>query len=149
MLILCHYFTNIIQMDIGTAFTTINWLSIIAAGVSAFLIGGVWYGPLFGRTWMKEFGFTEEDLKQRNIPKTFGLSLVLALFAAINLDMFIGAEASLSFGAMAGLLAGIGWVATFMGIIYLFEMRSLAAFLINAGYCVIALTTMGAILGAW
>lgn len=136
-------------MDIGTAFTTINWLSIIAAGVSAFLIGGVWYGPLFGRTWMKEFGFTEEDLKQRNIPKTFGLSLVLALFAAINLDMFIGAEASLSFGAMAGLLAGIGWVATFMGIIYLFEMRSLAAFLINAGYCVIALTTMGAILGAW
>ncbi len=136
-------------MDIGTAFTTINWLSIIAAGVSAFLIGGVWYGPLFGRTWMKEFGFTEEDLKQRNVPKTFGLSLVLALFAAINLDMFIGAEASLSFGAIAGLLAGIGWVATFMGIIYLFEMRSLAAFLINAGYCVIALTTMGAILGAW
>lgn len=136
-------------MDMGTAFTNINWLSIIAAGVSAFLIGGIWYGPLFGRAWMKEFGFTEEDLKQRNIPKTFGLSLVLALFAAINLDLFIGAEASLSFGAMAGLLAGIGWVATFMGIIYLFEMRSLAAFLINAGYCVIALTTMGAILGAW
>jgi hypothetical protein len=136
-------------MDVGTAFTNINWLSIIVAGVSAFLIGGIWYGPLFGRAWMKEFGFTEEDLKQRNIPKTFGLSLVLALFAAINLDMFIGAEASLSFGAMAGLLAGIGWVATFMGIIYLFEMRSLAAFLINAGYCVIALTTMGAILGAW
>lgn len=136
-------------MDMGTAFTNINWLSIIIAGVSAFLIGGVWYGPLFGRAWMKEFGFTEEDLKQRNIPKTFGLSLILALFAAINLDLFIGAEASLSFGAMAGLLAGIGWVATFMGIIYLFEMRSLAAFLINAGYCVIALTTMGAILGAW
>jgi len=136
-------------MDMGTAFANINWLSIIVAGVSAFLIGGIWYGPLFGRAWMKEFGFTEEDLKQRNIPKTFGLSLVLALFAAINLDMFIGAEASLSFGAMAGLLAGIGWVATFMGIIYLFEMRSLAAFLINAGYCVIALTTMGAILGAW
>lgn len=136
-------------MDMGTAFASINWLSIIVAGVSAFLIGGIWYGPLFGRAWMKEFGFTEDDLKQRNIPKTFGLSLVLALFAAINLDMFIGAEASLSFGAMAGLLAGIGWVATFMGIIYLFEMRSLAAFLINAGYCVIALTTMGAILGAW
>lgn len=136
-------------MDMGTAFTNINWLSIIVAGVSAFLIGGIWYGPLFGRAWMKEFGFTEDDLKQRNIPKTFGLSLVLAIFAAINLDMFIGAEASLSFGAMAGLLAGIGWVATFMGIIYLFEMRSLVAFLINAGYCVIALTTMGAILGAW
>lgn len=136
-------------MDFATAFSSINWLSIIVAAVSAFLIGGIWYGPLFGRAWMKEFGFSEEDLKQRNVAKTFGLSLLLSLFAAFNLDMFIGAEATTSFGTMAGFLAGIGWVATFLGIIYLFEMKSLAAFLINAGYCIVALTTMGAILGAW
>ena len=98
---------------------------------------------------MKEFGFSEEDLKQRNVAKTFGLSLLLSLFAAFNLDMFIGAEATTGFGTMAGFLAGLGWVATFLGIIYLFEMKSLAAFLINAGYCIVALTTMGAILGAW
>ena len=136
-------------MDFATAFSNINCLSVIVSAISAFFIGGIWYGPLFGKAWMKAFNFTEEDLKQRNMGKTFGLSLLLSLFAAFNLEMFIGSEATVGFGTMAGFLAGIGWVATFIGIIYLFEMKSLAAFLINAGYCVVALTTMGTILGAW
>ena len=136
-------------MDISTTLDNINWLSVIVASISAFVVGGIWYGPLFGMAWMKEFGFTEENLKKRSIPKTFGLSLFLSFIAALNLEMFIGAEADLIFGTMAGLLAGIGWVATMIGIIYLFEMKSMKAFLINAGYCVIALTLMGLILGAW
>jgi hypothetical protein len=63
--------------------------------------------------------------------------------------MFIGPQADAAFGATAGFLAGIGWVATMIGIHYLFERRSLAHFLINAGYSTVALTIMGIILGAW
>ncbi len=136
-------------MDISSAFSNISWLSVIVAAVSSFLVGGIWYGPMFGVAWMKEFGFTEEDLKKRSVPKTFGLSLLLALIAAVNLEMFIGVEADLAFGAIAGFLAGLGWVATMIGILYLFEMRSMKAFIINAGYCVVSLTLMGLILGAW
>jgi hypothetical protein len=136
-------------MDITTAFESMNWLAVLVAAVSAFVIGGLWYGPLFGRAWMQAFGFTEEDLKQRSMPKTFGLSLLLALVAALILEMFIGPEADLVFGGMAGFFAGFGWVATLLGILYLFEMQSLKAYAINAGYCIIALTTMGIILGAW
>ncbi len=136
-------------MDLATAFANINWGSVLVAAISTFLVGGIWYGPIFGQAWMKEFGYTEEDLKQRSIPKTFGLSLLLAFFAALVLEMFIGAEADLMFGMMAGFLAGIGWVASFLGILYLFEMRSLKAFVINGGYCVLSLTLMGLILGAW
>ncbi|NER13668.1 DUF1761 family protein [Leptobacterium flavescens] len=136
-------------MDLASAFENINWLSVLAAAVSSFLLGGIWYGPLFGRAWMKEFGFTEDDLKKRNIPKTFGLSLILAFIAAFILDMFIGYEADLMFGMMAGFFAGLGWVATFTGIQYLFEMKSFKAFYINAGYSVISLMLMGIILGAW
>ena len=136
-------------MDITTAFGNINWLSVIAAAVSAFLIGGIWYGPLFGKSWMTAFGKTEEMLKARSVPKTFGISLLLSLIAAINLEMFIGVEADMVMGMMAGFFAGLGWVATFLGILYVFEMQSLKAYLINAGYCVISLTMMGLILGAW
>ena len=136
-------------MDLATSFSSINWLSVLVAAISAFLIGGIWYGPLFGRAWMTEFNFTEDDLKQRSVPKTFGLSLLLAFIAALNLEMFIGVEAGVVFGTMAGFFAGFGWVATLLGILYLFEMQSLKAFLINAGYCVISLTLMGTILGAW
>ncbi len=136
-------------MDLATSFSTINWLSVIVAALSAFLIGGIWYGPLFGRTWMRLFNFTEEDLKKRSIPLTFGLSLFLAFIAALNLEMFIGAEAGAAYGTIAGFLAGIGWVATYLGIIYLFEMQSIKAFLINGGYCVVSLTVMGLLLGLW
>jgi len=136
-------------MDLATAFGNINWLSVMVAAVSAFVIGGAWYGPIFGRAWMAAFGFTEEDRRKRSLPTTFWLSLVLALVAALVLEMFIGAEANLTYGAIAGFLAGFGWVATLLGILYLFEMQSLKAYLINAGYCIIALTTMGVILGAW
>jgi len=136
-------------MDVASSLSTINWLSVIVAAVSAFLVGGIWYGPVFGRAWMAAFNFTEEDLKKRNVGKTFGLSLLLSFVAALVLDMFIGAEAGLVFGMMAGFFAGFGWVATFIGIIYLFEMQSMKAFAINAGYCIVSLTAMGAILGAW
>lgn len=136
-------------MDMTSAFQNIQWLSVLAAAVSSFLIGGIWYGPLFGRAWMAAFNYTEEDLKKRSVPKTFGLSLLLAFVAAFVLEMFIGPTADLAFGGMAGFFAGFGWVATFLGILYLFEMQSLKAYLINGGYCVVALTVMGIILGAW
>jgi hypothetical protein len=136
-------------MDMGSAFANINWLSVIVASISSFLVGGVWYGPLFGKAWMHAFGFTESDLNIRNMPKVFGLSLLLAFVAALNLELFIGVNADMSYGLTAGFLAGFGWVATLLGILYLFENRSFKAFLINAGYCVVALTLMGGVLGAW
>lgn len=136
-------------MDLVTAFENINWLSVIVAAISTFLIGGIWYGPIFGKSWMTEFGFTEDSLKKRNMPKVFGLSLLLSFIAALVLELFIGAKADLMFGAMAGFFAGFGWVSTMLGILYLFEMRSFKAYLINAGYCIVSLTLMGIILGAW
>lgn len=136
-------------MDMGSALGNINWLSVIVASISSFLVGGIWYGPLFGKAWMHAFGFTESDLNIRNMPKVFGLSLLLAFVAALNLELFIGVNADMSYGLTAGFLAGFGWVATLLGILYLFENRSFKAFLINAGYCILALTLMGGILGAW
>ncbi|MEP2935758.1 MAG: DUF1761 domain-containing protein [Gilvibacter sp.] len=136
-------------MDLGTAFENINWLSVIVAAISAFLIGGIWYGPIFGKAWMTESNFREEDLQKRNMSKVFGLSFLLSFIAALVLDLFIGSTASLIFGATAGFMAGVGWVGSMLGILYLFEMKSFKAYLINAGYCLVILTTMGAILGAW
>lgn len=97
-------------MDLTSAMATVNWLSVLMAAISAFLVGGIWYGPLFGKVWMQEFGFSEDDLKKRKPLKTFGLSLFLSFFAALILEMFIGKEANFSFGLGAGLLAGLGWV---------------------------------------
>lgn len=134
-------------MDVLTSFQAINWLSVFLASVSAFIIGGIWYGPLFGKSWMKEMGLTEEDLSQRNLRKVFGFSFLLTLVATINLALFIGADVDAVFSTTAGFFAGFGWVSTFVGILYLFGNKSLKLFLIDSGYCTIALTLIGYILG--
>jgi Protein of unknown function (DUF1761) len=128
----------------------LNIWAILVASLSTFLLGGIWYSPaVFGKAWMKENGFTEESLKGANMAKIFGLAFFLALISAVNLAMFVGPEADLSFGAFAGFAAGFGWVATFVGTHYLFERKSFKLFLINAGYSIVALTIMGIIIGAW
>lgn len=128
----------------------LNYLAVLVAALSTFLIGGLWYSPaVFGKAWMKENGFTEEGMKGGNMVKIFGVAFILGLISAVNLAMFMGPENDPAMGAMWGFLAGAGWVATFVGTHYLFERRSFKLFLINAGYSIVALTVMGIILAAW
>ena len=126
----------------------VRFIAVLVAALTAFVVGGIWYGPLFGRAWRVANGFTEEQLGKRNAALVFGLSFLCSLVAAFVLAMFVGPDAGALFGALAGLLAGAGWVAMLTGIQYLFEMRSLRLFLVNAGYSVFTLAAMGAIIGA-
>jgi hypothetical protein len=128
-----------------------NYLSILVAAVSTFMLGGLWYSPaLFARPWMEEMGFTAEGLKAKGgVGRIMGVSFVLELIMAFNLAAFLGDKATLAFGVFAGAAAGFGWVALSFGVTYLFERKSLRLFFINAGYHGLAFTLMGGILGAW
>jgi hypothetical protein len=137
-------------MDMQNAFQNLNWLAIIVAAVSAFILGSLWYSPLmFLNRWMKETGITKDSTKNTNMGKLFGLAFLLSFIASFFLAMLIGTNAGGAFGALAGFMAGFGWVFTFMGIIYLFESRTFAHFLINAMYSIVSLTIMGFIIGVW
>jgi uncharacterized protein YneF (UPF0154 family) len=130
--------------------TQINYLAVLVAALSAFIIGGLWYSPLlFANVWMREARISEETIKQANMVKIFGLSFILSLIISFNLAAFLGPDSDLIWGITAGALAGVGWVATSLGIIYLFERKSLKLFLINAGYLAISFIISGAIIGAW
>ncbi|HPF26847.1 MAG TPA: DUF1761 domain-containing protein [Steroidobacteraceae bacterium] len=135
-------------MDASQAMTTINWLAVLAAAASGFVIGGLWYGPLFGKAWMTAAGMTEEKVRAGNPAITYGLTFVLSLIAAFSLAMFIGGG-DLQFGLFAGFMTGLTFVAVALGITYLFEKRPLNLWLINSGYQVVFFTVMGAILGGW
>lgn len=127
-----------------------NFAAIFVAALLGFAIGGLWYSPLlFARAWMRECGLTEEQTRNAPMARTFGLTALATLVMAFNLAAFIGPKASLGFGLFAGAAAGVGWVAMSLGVIYLFEQRSLKLWLINSGYQVLAYTLMGGLLGAW
>jgi len=128
---------------------TLNICAILAAAIAAFVIGGLWYSPfLLGSAWKRANGFTTDPAAAG--PKGFTIAFLLSLVMAFNLAMFLNAPTTtLSFGATAGFLAGAGWVTTGIGIVSVFEHRSLTYVLINGGYLTVALTVMGAILGGW
>ena len=124
-------------------------VSVVVAALSSFVVGGLWYGPLFGKVWMKASGITEEKAGEANMGKVMGLSFLLQLLAAGVLLMFIGPDAALGFTVAASAAVGACWVAPALGVVYLFEQRSFGHWAVNAGYQVVAFTLMGVILGVW
>jgi hypothetical protein len=127
-----------------------NYPAIFLAAAVSFVIGGAWYSPLlFEKAWLQEAGLDEARLRSARLGKVFALSFVCALVMAFNLAAFLGAKATLSFGAFAGFATGLGWVAMSLGTIYLFEQRSLRLWLINSGYQIVSYTLMGALIGGW
>ena len=131
--------------------STLNWPAIIVATLAGFLIGGLWYSPvLFAKAWMRESGVTDEKIKTGSMAKIFGFAFLWTFVMAFNLAMYLNAPGTnLAWGATADFLAGFGWVAMSIFITGLFERKSITYMLINAGYMVVALTAMGAIIGAW
>jgi len=128
----------------------VNWLAVAVAGISAFVLGGVWYSPaLFGKAWMKENNLSVEDVQKGNKAKIFGWSFILSLVMAVNLAMFLSdPKVDLKMAIIYGLLTGL-WIFCGIAIVALFEMKSARYIFVNGGYMIVALTLMGAIIGAW
>ncbi|HET9475062.1 MAG TPA: DUF1761 domain-containing protein [Steroidobacteraceae bacterium] len=122
----------------------VNWIAIVVAAVASFLLGGLWYSPaLFGKAWQREVGLSDEQMKNSNMFRIFGLTLLLCLLAAWMFATFLGPRPSLALGFGAGFSAGLFWVASSFGIQYLFERRGLKLFLINGGYHTLQFTVIG------
>jgi hypothetical protein len=128
--------------------TKVNWLAVIVAAIAPFVVGSLWYGPLFMKPWSALTGIKRGTPGQNSMALTMGLSAVLNLVIATSLAMFIGGGGWRA-GVFAGFMAGFTFVAMAFGVVYLFESRPLKLWLINAGYQTVVFTIMGAILGAW
>lgn len=130
-------------------FGGLNWWAILAATVVAFVIGGLWYGPLFGKAWMQALGKTEADIEPT--PAPFIISFFTALVTCIVLAALIqtlGIQ-SLSGGLVLGALMGLGFIATAMASDSAFCGWSIKLFLIQSGYRVLYSVVMGGILAYW
>lgn len=126
----------------------INYLAVVVAALSSFLIGGLWYSPiLFANAWMREAGLDEDKLREKTA-RTFVIAFVISVVLALNLAFFLGDEGDVVYGATMGALTAV-WVAGSLAITFAFERRSLILTVIDGGYHLVAYTVMGAIIGAW
>lgn len=130
--------------------STLNIWAVLIATLSTFVIGWLWYGPLFGKAWMDAAGVTKESTQDANMGKIFGLAFIFELIMAYCLGMFLNDPSiGISEGAFYGFLTGFGWIFFALAVNSFFEQRSWKYILINGGYWIITFTVMGLILGAW
>ncbi len=129
---------------------TLNWISILVAALSGFVIGSLWYGPpLFQKTWMQLTGMTREKGAGTSMAVTFGGAYVLNVVGAMGIAVVLGDHGGWASGVHVGAFAGLFFIGAALGVIYLFEQRPFKLWCINAGYQVVNFAAMGAILGAW
>jgi hypothetical protein len=128
----------------------INLLAVIAAAISTFAIGGLWYSPvLFYKPWLRANGFAEADVQKGTPAVIFGLAFVFSVIMAANLAAFLARpDTTVTWGATAGALTSI-WVVLGIAVVALFERRPWSYVLVNGGYWLVSFVIMGAILGAW
>lgn len=126
----------------------VSLLATLVGTLLGFVLGSIWYGPLFAKAWMAENGFTVEALKQKFNPlKTYGTTFVLGLLTSYVFGLAVGPKPDLVYAVGAGLAAGVFWVGTSFATSYLFEGKSLRHFLINAGYHAVQFGLIGLAFG--
>ena len=126
-----------------------NWIAIILAAAASFVVGGLWYGPLFGKAWRREQGITEGEVKSANMARIFGLNYLLTLIAAFILGHVLVTYGSPAVwtSTMIGGGIGLAFVATSVGVICLYTQKSLKLFLIDGAYWTVSYAAMGAVFG--
>ena len=136
----------------------INHLAVLAAAIANMVIGSVWYGPLFGKTWMQLSGITPEKIdavKGMGMGKSYVIafagSLVMS-FVLAHLLVFASAYYKVS-GMPAGLMTGfwnwLGFVAPVTLGMVLWEGKPWKLWVLLNGYYLVSLLIMGVILALW
>ena len=128
---------------------SLNIWAILVSTAVGFVLGGIWYGPLFGQAWLDAMGKTAEEIEPS--PTPFVVSFFTALITAVVLAGLIAALeiSGAGAGALLGLVPGIGFIATAMASDTAFCGWGMRLFLIQSGYRVSYSIIMGGILGFW
>lgn len=137
----------------------INWWAIIVTTIVSVCLGFVWFGPLFGKAWMKTLGLSMPDVITPEMKKQMNRSYALVALGALITNIVL--LHSITFGSaylnMTGALAGLdaafwnwlGFIAPATLGAVLWEGRPWKHWFITAGYYLVVLVINGIILATW
>ncbi len=136
--------------------STINWLAVIAAAVAYFILGAIWFGPIFGKAWQRGVGLSDEEVKSGSMGKMLGTVFVMALIVSFGMAMFFfgfGTDPenpmTLTMGAMYGAMSGVFFVLPTKAMDYVMARKSWGLVFIESFYHIVGFVIVGIILGVW
>ena len=126
-------------------FSHVSWIAVIVAAVAHIILGYVWYMPMvFGKRWEAAGGNALPTGTPP--PMTIAYMVVSALLAAYGLGLLFGGIGLVN-GAIWGALIWLYFVAPVTAGAVFFQGRSWMWWAITAGYWLVGLIIMGAIVG--
>ncbi|MCD2443518.1 DUF1761 domain-containing protein [Agromyces sp. SYSU K20354] len=134
------------------ALTRLDWIAIGLATLASYVLGALWFTPLFGRAWDRSLGISRE--RGTRYPPIYYLmpfvSSVLVSVATAILVTAIGAE-GWGESAVLGLVVGIGYSAavTFTNAVNPVTPHPLAFAAITGSYHVVSAVAAAVIIGAF
>jgi hypothetical protein len=135
----------------------VNYWAILVCAVLSMVIGGLWYGPLFGKKWMEINGLSPEDrMKREAMQKSAGplyaIQFALSLLQIYILAHFIKGWTDVS-GVENAVWIWLGFVMPTVAGLSMWNMHPtrvrLAMFFISSGYQLVSFVLFGFILGTW
>lgn len=130
-------------------FPAVNWLAVLAGTVVNMVIGFLWYGPLFGQTWMNWIGKSADEIEADSSMYIF--STASALISAFVLALIVAAfgASTITGGAVLGALVWLGIGATATLVYSVFEGPPLNVWALHVGYQLVVFVIMGALFAVW
>jgi Protein of unknown function (DUF1761) len=132
----------------------INYPAVIVAAIVHFMIGGIWYGLIFGNKFIQLIGWSPEKLAQvgnQNHTKEYVFAFLSSLILVYVLAHFV--QYTKAKGATDGMQTGfwlwLGFIATTQLSTVVFEERNFGLYLLNIGYQFVACLLTGALLAVW
>ncbi len=132
----------------------VNYLTILISGIISMFIGFLWYGPLFGKQWIKLSKITDKEIKEakkKSMGKIYFTAFIGTLVTSLVLSLLINYLEAITFveGAWVGFLIWIGFFVTSKIGSILWENKSVKLYLFNISYDLIVLLIAGGILATW
>ena len=109
----------------------VNIISIIVATIVSMFIGMVWYGPLFGKVWMKLVGMSKKEIEKAKKSGMAGISTLLFVYVFSILLKNLAITDLLS-GLLWAILLWLGFVCTTLLQPILWENKSPKLFFLNS-----------------
>jgi surface polysaccharide O-acyltransferase-like enzyme len=132
---------------------SINILAVFLSAIATMIVGSVWYSPkVFGTLWMKLDGVKQKDMHEakKEMPKMYAGMFVASLVMAYVLGKFIQMSglSGVQSGVVMGFWVWLGFIATSLLSMQLANGKPMKLYAIQAGYYLVVLVVIGAILGA-
>ena len=129
-----------------------NYLANLVAAIACFLLEAAWYSA-FLQIWINGIGRTRAWLESSGMNPAiqFATALVMAFVMATAISCVVqltGKQTALR-GVKVGVLLWAGFELTAYATEYIFEVRPISLFFVNAGYWLLGMMLMGAIVGGW